>query len=488
MAHLEKLPWELIEEILSRVPPKSLVRFRTVSKRWNALFDDKAFMNNHKMTFRFILATESKIYSVSIDPVIVVRELNLGTPGLKYLKLGNLVDSNELLLCGKQRGAVAWNPWLGQSRWIKPSLIKGSYMEFVGIVYNNKKYMMVAFSYGKEDGHFDLWKIYDFASDVLIDYKSQPGNSSSPNAVSSESDVSLNGTLYCVCFREEIDPLCYHICKFDFSSEKWKKNCNLPCGRHHVGDALVLGAFKEDRFSLLNQCIVTKKIEIWVTENKINYENGGDVVWMNFMTLSSPNLPGLVDNVHYSQPSYFIEGKRLVVCFVLRYTWQRLYAAERLNNSGHSENDVLKVAHNIYFSDYKTKFTMEHYWCLLRFEQKWLNLHAINNPSTSVRTKMKPVAAASQSETASKSEATHTEKDFEKRPQGVKAAKASRNNGQGKALAEYKRMWEVKKLDMAEKEKLQKLGILDTLLAKPEPLSAVDQVIKDKIVAQYFCD
>ncbi|XP_010445416.1 PREDICTED: glutathione S-transferase T3-like [Camelina sativa] len=167
-------------------------------------------------------------------------------------------------------------------------------------------------------------------------------------------------------------------------------------------------------------------------------------------------------------------------------------AAERLTSSGHSENDVLKMAHDIYFSEYKTKFTMEHCWCLLRFEQKWLNLKAINNPLTSVRTKRKPVAAASQSESgsqseaASQSESTHTEQDFEIRPQGIKAAKAKRNTAQGKALAEYKSMWEVKKVDMAEKDKLQKLGILDTLFAKPEPLSEADQVIKDKIVAQYF--
>ncbi|XP_010462934.1 PREDICTED: glutathione S-transferase T3-like [Camelina sativa] len=157
-------------------------------------------------------------------------------------------------------------------------------------------------------------------------------------------------------------------------------------------------------------------------------------------------------------------------------------AAERLNSSGHSENDVLKVAHEIYFSDYKTKFTMEHCWCLLRFEQKFLNQNAINTPSPSVRTKRKPVGAADQSE------ATHTEQDSEIRPQGIKAAKADRKNSQGKALAEYTSMWEVKRVDMAEKEKLQKLGILDTLLAKPEPLSAADQLIKDKIVAQYFAD
>ncbi|KAG5403069.1 hypothetical protein IGI04_009188 [Brassica rapa subsp. trilocularis] len=57
----EKLPWNLIEEILSRASPKSLVRFTVVCKRWKAILDDKTFVYNHKDTFRFILTTKSKI-------------------------------------------------------------------------------------------------------------------------------------------------------------------------------------------------------------------------------------------------------------------------------------------------------------------------------------------------------------------------------------------------------------------------------------------
>ncbi|KAH0880625.1 hypothetical protein HID58_068019 [Brassica napus] len=76
----DELPWEMIEEILSHVPPISLVRFRTVCKRWNALLNDKTFLNNHKFTFRFILTTKSKIYSVSIGPKILVCEvINIGS-------------------------------------------------------------------------------------------------------------------------------------------------------------------------------------------------------------------------------------------------------------------------------------------------------------------------------------------------------------------------------------------------------------------------
>ncbi|WZY95331.1 hypothetical protein YC2023_067660 [Brassica napus] len=90
-----ELPWEIIEEILSHVPPISLVRFRTVCKRWNALFNDETFINNHKLTFRFILITKSKIYS--------------------------------FLLCSMDKGAAVWNPWLKQSRWIKAQASQPSF-------------------------------------------------------------------------------------------------------------------------------------------------------------------------------------------------------------------------------------------------------------------------------------------------------------------------------------------------------------------------
>ncbi|KAG2283465.1 hypothetical protein Bca52824_054685 [Brassica carinata] len=72
------------------------------------------------------------------------------------------------------------------------------------------------------------------------------------------------------------------------------------------------------------------------------------------------------------------------------------------------------------------------------------------------------------------------------RPEGVKAAKARRNNGKGKDLEEYKTMCELKMEDLVMKEKLSKLAILDTLLAKKEPLSEAEEVVKNKLLAHYF--
>ncbi|KAF2575383.1 hypothetical protein F2Q70_00002355 [Brassica cretica] len=76
--------------------------------------------------------------------------------------------------------------------------------------------------------------------------------------------------------------------------------------------------------------------------------------------------------------------------------------------------------------------------------------------------------------------------DHEIRPEGVKAAKSKRNTAKEKSLAEYTSIWEMKKEDLAMKERLSKLAILDTLLAKKEPLSEAEEVVKNKLLARYL--
>uniref|UniRef100_A0A0D3D9D3 Myb-like domain-containing protein n=1 Tax=Brassica oleracea var. oleracea TaxID=109376 RepID=A0A0D3D9D3_BRAOL len=46
-------------------------------------------------------------------------------------------------------------------------------------------------------------------------------------------------------------------------------------------------------------------------------------------------------------------------------------AATIEKSSGQNENDVLKLAHEIFFTNYKKKFTLEHAWKELRNDQKW---------------------------------------------------------------------------------------------------------------------
>ena len=102
------------------------------------------------------------------------------------------------------------------------------------------------------------------------------------------------------------------------------------------------------------------------------------------------------------------------------------------------------MAHEIFYYDYNMKFNLEHPWCVLRYEHKWLSL---NTPKASGSAKRKTGEKVSQSSSTNVG-------DHEIRPEGIKAAKTRRNNAQGKALADYKSIWEIKKEDLAMKEKL----------------------------------
>ncbi|KAG2268775.1 hypothetical protein Bca52824_063330 [Brassica carinata] len=90
-------------------------------------------------------------------------------------------------------------------------------------------------------------------------------------------------------------------------------------------------------------------------------------------------------------------------------------------------------------------------------------------PTPPTDTPRKTVETDSQTSTTSVGEQ-------EIRPEGVKAAKSKRSNAKGKSVAEYTTVWEMRKEDLERKEKLSKLAILDTLLAKTEPLSKAEEV------------
>ncbi|XP_033134194.1 glutathione S-transferase T3-like [Brassica rapa] len=126
-------------------------------------------------------------------------------------------------------------------------------------------------------------------------------------------------------------------------------------------------------------------------------------------------------------------------------------AAERQMRSGESDTDVLK--------------------------KKWLSLNA---PTTAGVSKRKNVDVNSQTSN------TEGFVDVESRPEGVKAAKAKRNTGKGKSVAEIATVWEMKKDDLVRKERLSRLAILDTLLTRTEPLTEAEVVVKNKLLAELF--
>ncbi|ESQ28253.1 hypothetical protein EUTSA_v10019738mg, partial [Eutrema salsugineum] len=309
-----RLPWDLVEEILSWVPLKSLIRFRTVCKRWKALFEEKRFTKNQLARAsrpQFILfIAESMIYSVDVIldgcPSIEIKLLKLPLDTTACILSMDLVVNccDGLLLCSVPSNRLeVCNPWLKQA---SPRIKTFEKTYFNGIGYDNSRsdsdcYKILASSFTTEKTWItefgsNAWKLHQFASEnwwLMSDYS-----------------VSLNGTLYWIGCNSKCRE--FFITSFDFSTEKFKRYfCALPCKSAEGLDSRSLEVFRRDRFSYLHQCIETKDIEIWVTKKKIDNKDGESVEWMMFMNVSVPYTSKLRDMCFRCQRSYFIDEKSL---------------------------------------------------------------------------------------------------------------------------------------------------------------------------------
>ncbi|XP_010424278.1 PREDICTED: glutathione S-transferase T3-like [Camelina sativa] len=112
--------------------------------------------------------------------------------------------------------------------------------------------------------------------------------------------------------------------------------------------------------------------------------------------------------------------------------------------SGMNDLDILQNAHQIYTKLYKKKFGLEYAWSVLRYEQKWANLEAMNpTPKTTSSNKRKADDAAPSTGSVIG--------EHESRPPGIKATKKVRNSkGKEKVApsAEFSHMWEIKQKDL----------------------------------------
>ncbi|XP_013639363.1 PREDICTED: uncharacterized protein LOC106344549 [Brassica oleracea var. oleracea] len=130
-------------------------------------------------------------------------------------------------------------------------------------------------------------------------------------------------------------------------------------------------------------------------------------------------------------------------------------AASREKTSGQNENDVLKLAHQMFYTNHNKKFFLEYAWKELRNDQKCVKtveiLQALNQL---------------------------------KRPPGVKASKARGKKpvAEEKAMKEFETMWSIRQQDLAQKERLSKMRLLDSRIAKKEPLVEYEEELKKKLI------
>ncbi|XP_048611933.1 glutathione S-transferase T3-like [Brassica napus] len=157
-------------------------------------------------------------------------------------------------------------------------------------------------------------------------------------------------------------------------------------------------------------------------------------------------------------------------------------AAKREKTSGQNDNDVLKKAHEIFYTNHKKKFSLEHAFMELRHDQKWCDLSSSKTEGSSRKRKYEDGA---QSSTSHSTEANTSEADeASNQPPGVKAAKArgKKTTSDEIPLSKFQTMWSIKQQDLVVKERLSKMFLLDSLIGKEGPLTDSKEALKKKLI------
>ena len=160
-------------------------------------------------------------------------------------------------------------------------------------------------------------------------------------------------------------------------------------------------------------------------------------------------------------------------------------AATKQRSSGQNEDDVLKLAHMIFFNDHKAKFTLEHAWLELRYDQKWIASSATKDKVQSKRRKLDDQSSTSV-------HVSHREDEAMARPEGVKAAKTKGKKpvrkqatleAEEKEKINFQSFWEIRQKDFALKATLNRQKLLGSLVVKSDPLSELEMQLKNKLIS-----
>jgi len=133
-----------------------------------------------------------------------------------------------------------------------------------------------------------------------------------------------------------------------------------------------------DDVVLISSCLNTSKDAVVGTEQK------SLAFWQRIAAYynASPKLAGSEKREAAHCNNRWQKNNDIVCKFCGAYE-----AASREKTSGQNENDVLKLVHEIFFTNHKKKFTLEHAWKKLRNDQKWCELSTAKAEGSSKKRK-----------------------------------------------------------------------------------------------------
>ena len=210
-------------------------------------------------------------------------------------------------------------------------------------------------------------------------------------------------------------------------------------------------------------------IGAWLNTSKdpvVSNEQKADAFWNRIVDYynASPHLVGTIPRKLRPCKQRWARINEQVSKFAGCYD-----AALREQRSGQNDDDVMKAALDIFFNNNGYKFTLDHCWRELRYDQKWSSTYVAKDGGKEKRRQVLEV--------------DREEEDVgepEARPIGVKAAKAGSKKKKSGREEELSKLHGVLEL----KEKLSRHKVLDRLLAKKEPLSEMETSLKLKLMSE----
>ncbi|XP_010413121.1 PREDICTED: F-box/kelch-repeat protein At4g33290-like [Camelina sativa] len=337
------LPMDLVADIVSRLPMKSMRAVRLTCRTLNTLSQSSSFTK--LQIGKEAAATsegETRMIMLMDCNLILIRVVFKGfdiDPSTEQIgKLTCLNDSDQvaisqvfhyegLVLCISKYGTsfVVWNPYLGQTRWIEPRCTYRNRLDeydsfSYALGYENKEschsYKLLRFiDYAYK--HLLRYEIYDFDSDLWTDLDVRAPHW---RILFHNRGVSLEGyTYFCDSERysrvERNHGINDHIICFDYTSERFGPLLHLPFSAGFA-DYVTLSSVREEKLAALlsHKDVNPYENDIWITTT-IEPQN---VSWSKFLAVDTePHVLSI-------KGSFFIdEEKKVVMCVNKKRHWNR---------------------------------------------------------------------------------------------------------------------------------------------------------------------
>lgn len=307
------LPEDLVVEILSGVPTKSLARFRSTSKEWKALVKYERFSKKHSANASrqslVIMLIDFRVYIMSFDlramqdnKVALRRQFTLKDPSSNSSEedIYNLFHCDGLLLCTtKDDKLVVWNPVSGETKWIE-----------IRPRNSDKENVLFALGYDSKSSCYKIIRVvWFFVGDVVHnEHEIYDFTSNSWSAIRVNTDrffipwywscgVSVKGYTNWLA----LGPLgtSKFLLSFDFSTEKFQTHSFPHCLQY---SEYALSVVREEQLCLLD----VKSLDVWMS-SKI--EGTGVMSWSKILTAKA--------DYKFSHRTSFVadEQHKVLVCY-----------------------------------------------------------------------------------------------------------------------------------------------------------------------------